>query len=78
MSFFVSLGRARISFRFLSNAILIAILPIKSNINFFVHVAITSTMAPNLRSGRCNNIATRLYTTTTTITTTATTTATPP
>ena len=47
ISFFVSLGRARIRFRFL-NAILIAVLPIRSNINFFVHISITSTTAPRL------------------------------
>ena len=53
ISFFVSLGRARIRFRFLISAILmiIAILPIMSNFNFFVHISIISTTAPSPRSG---------------------------
>jgi hypothetical protein len=50
ISFFVSLGRARIRFRFL-NAILIAVLPIRSNINF-VHISIIPTTALSPRSGR--------------------------
>jgi len=69
ISFFVSLGRACIRFRFLS-AILIAVLPIRSNVNLSVHISITSTTAPSPRSGRWrrgenidinNNIATRLH-----------------